>query len=456
MTAFYFILLLSLVGTYLALLHELKKRSRGLTPILGWMFGLAYFLIIPLTVVTIHGGYELPPSSGITEEWGQVNLHNPIFLRAYLFIWLALMLTCAVVYVSVMDLNILGETEWRVSRSRLEKVILVTMGLAVVDWIATIWMVGGISAFLISHWYTRNNDLAARFGDIFTLYMRLSLANQLLFTGAATLHMGQSLKERKVAGKFTLLIGLFLILEMIMSGNRIFIALFLMGFLGSCWLYGRKKLIVGLLLVSPLAIFGFTLWGLVRHDLSSLPESASFQVFESNLRTQTVSNFMSATEGASVMLLFHIIHDFGSKFEYLYGTTYARVFTFIIPRSIYPGRAIDFSAQAARCYVPGEETSLCATALGEAYANFGVFSLVALPVFSWMVVKFTRWLPRQGRNSALMTTVSFSVLIWFARCTFAENVMNLILISVFIWSLRLEKNLYLGKIAVPREGLISE
>jgi hypothetical protein len=117
------------------------------------------------------------------------------------------------------------------------------------------------------------------------------------------------------------------------------------------------------------------------------------------------------------------------------------VFPFWLPRSIYPSRPLDFTNQAAIYYLPGETTSLCSTALGEACANFGPGSIVVLPLFTLGVAWYTKYLARGSAGRPLLSAVSFVVLIWFARCTFAENVINLLEVALLIWIFRLEQGL---------------
>jgi len=401
--------------------------------------GLGFFLLVPLTILTLHGGYEMPPADGITEAWSKVNLANPVFFRPYAVIWLSLMLTCLAAYQFGASPACL-ESNRTISIPKLERVLRITMALSIVSWATMVWLVGGFAEFAVSHWYLRNVALAERYG-VFTLYARLSLANQLLFTGAASLHMSLGLRDRKVRWGFTSLIGLFLLIEMAMSGNRIYIAFYLLAFLTSSWLYGRRKLIGTLLICSPLLVLIFSVWGAVRHDLSKLPDSVTSEVIESEVSSRALSSLMYATEGHAVLLLMHVVNDFGGRFDYLHGSTYGRLLTFWLPRSVYPDRPLDFTSQAALCYLPGETTSLCATALGEAYANFGLASLLVLPLFTWLVTRYAAFLTRRVDGGALLSAVSFVVLIWFARCTFAENVFNLVEAAVLIRVLRLEVSL---------------
>ncbi len=463
MIATYWLLLAILLGVYALALSRVLRHSTGLTPLLGWMIGLGYFLLTPLAILTLRGGYEVPASEGISEEWTRVNLSNPVFFRPYLVVWLAMMLTTLAAALAsgrtaAPDGNqsraTVGESPALVtnlSLHKLERVIGIAMALSIIDWAVLIWLVGGFAEFLVSHWYLRSEELSARLGASFTLYTRISLANQLLFTGAAALHTGLGLEQRRPRWKFTALIFVFLLIEMAMSGNRIFIAFYLLAFAASCWIYGRRKLLALLLVASPVLVILFSAWGMVRHDLSKIPDTVAGEG-ESEISEQTMSSVMHATEGSAVMLLLHMVNDFGGKFDYLHGSTYGRLFTFWLPRSLYPSRPLDFTNQAAIYYLPGEATSLCSTALGEACANFGPAAIAVLPLFTLGVAAYTRYLARRPGGRPLLSAVSFVVLIWFARCTFAENVFNLAAVAALIWLLRLERGLVLLPARSPHAG----
>jgi len=389
MIIFYWFLLAILLATYGSALSWVKRRSEGLTPLLGWLMGLGFFMLGPLTVLTVHGGYEFPPSEGITEAFTKINLANPVFFRPYLVIWLSMMLTCSTVFLAGRAAASEPAPARIMSSRKLERVILITMALSITGWVTLVWLVGGIAEFMVSHWYFRAEVLAESLGGYFTLYARTVLANQLLFTGAAALHTGLGLRDRKMRWRMTCLILLFLLVEMVMSGNRIFIAFYLLALVASSWLYGRRKLIVAVLVASPLLVLVFSAWGAVRHDLSKIPDSVTSDVIEADVEHRALDSLMHATEGGGVMLLMHVVNDFGGRFDYLDGSTYGRLLTFWLPRSVYPSRPLDFTNQAATFYMPGETTSLCATALGEAYANFGPASILVLPLFTWGVAKYT-------------------------------------------------------------------
>lgn len=434
-------LLAILLWTYWLALNKVKKNSVGLTPALGWMVGTAFFVVVPLTILTLNDGFEFPAVYGLKGTWAEVDLSKPQFLRPYLVIWLSLMLTCTVAYFFCPRPALEKSSKYLVSRRRLQRVILITMAISFLDWIVTIWLTGGIAEFLVSHWYFRQEELVRNFGSVYILYMRSSLVNQIVFTGAAALYTSLGLKDRNPKWKFTSLILFFFLVEIVMTGNRIFFASYLLAFLTSCWLYGRKKITAAMLAAAPLLVLVFSAWSWVRADLSVIPDSLKTRVIDADLGSRAVTSLMDVTQGSAITLLMHVIGDFGDKYDYLYGRTYGRLFTFFQPRILLPKRIPNFETLAAQLYEPGVTTSLGSTALGEAYANFGFLGILVLPLFTGLALRYSEWLAAAGAKHALLSAVSFVAFIWFARSTFAETAMTLIGAALLIWMLKFERGL---------------
>ena len=214
------------------------------------MLGLSYFMVLPLLIITLNGGYRSPQSYEMN-GWGDVDLSNVKFLRPYLLIWFSLMFSCGTAYFFPAAIDQKSATAGSVSGKKLERAILTTMTISLVDWAVMIWLAGGLDAFLVSHWYNRIEDLVEQYGAIFVLADHISEANQIVFTGAAALYTSLGLRNRDTKPGFTLLIVLFLLIEVVMSGNRIFFALYLLGFLASSWIFKRKRIITGMLLGLP-------------------------------------------------------------------------------------------------------------------------------------------------------------------------------------------------------------
>jgi oligosaccharide repeat unit polymerase len=444
MQILYIILLIILLGSYWASLRKLRGSFQALTPILGWMVGLGYFVIIPWSIVTLRGRFRYPAIYAQNGVWGDVDLSRTQFLGPWIFIWLSLMLACAAAYFCGPARLQTHAPDLAISRDRLQRVVLLLIGCVVLEWVATIWMNGGIEQFLVSHWYHRQDALINRFGVSYIYYMHAASSLQILLTGAAALYTSSGLKNRDTRWKFTSLMILTLIVAMILHGNRIFFAVYLLAVLVSCWLYERKEILMRLLLASPAIVLLFSAWAWVRQDLTAIPESVGTHVIDADMDNRAVTSLMDATEGANLLLLMHIIGDFGARYDYLYGSTYSRLLTFFEPRILNPERTESFTVIAARLYEPGEEMSLNSTALGEASANFGILGIFVLPACTWLALGFSRWLLARFHKHALLSAVSFVMLIWFARSTFAENAFTLIGSALLIWFLRLEKYLRIG------------
>jgi oligosaccharide repeat unit polymerase len=444
MQVIYLLLQIAALSTYSVVLAKTLRTSRALNPLLGWMAGLGFFLVTPLTIIVFNGGFTLPLKLDVGQSWGSVDFRTTDFLLPYLVVWTALMASCMIIYFFSPSPAQEDEKECPISRPILERAIWITMALSVVDWASMIHLVGGLDVFLVSHWYHRNEELVSQYGDSFVLLEHFSLANQIVFTCAASLYTALGLKYRDTRMAFTLMILFFFLLEVVMSGNRIFLACYLLGILISCLVYGRRRILVGMIALAPLLILIFSVWASVRHDITAIPDSVGSALEEESGNSpfkSIVSASMDATEGMDTLLLLHIPNDFGHRTPYLYGISYSRAITSLIPRAIYPHKPQNFTSFLASVYLPGLETSLNATAVGEMYANFGPITLLLFPLLSLSMVFLTAWGTRKQDKHGLLLPLLFVLAIWAARSTLEDSIVTLILAYSIIFVFRLEKGL---------------
>jgi len=428
---------------------KLRRNDEALTPILGWILGLAFFILAPLTLIVLHGGYTIPPFYQVNDSYSKVDLSSGEFLIPVVVVWASLLFSLLAVLFFAPAAGESGErVSAQIKESGLKKAILVTAGLAIFTYLATIQMVGGLGVFLVSHWYSRQSELVGRLGDAYVLFSQLSQANQILFTAAAALFTHVQIERRKFDWRFCGLILFLFLVQIAMTGNRIFFALYLMSFAASCWLYRRKRPIVMLFVIAPFLIFIFSAWNFFRHDLSTIGKDIPAYA-EGDLGNRSVTSLMDAFEGNDTMILLHMINDFGTKYDYLYGGSYARVLYFLVPRSIYPEKAAGFAVRMAMLYEPGNLGSLAVTQFGECYANFGPFSLILFPLITVIIMKFSASAAGQMRNHALLSAVVFVLFIWVARSSLEDNFITFVLAFILSASLRLEKGLP-GRIPMRR------
>lgn len=433
----YILLSSLLLVAYGVVWRRVVRRSPGLTPLLGWMAGLGFFVVAPLLIMTVNGGFTLPAFYGVDRSWASVDLSNPAFFLPYLVVWVSLMSCCFVIYLfSTREPNLSG-ADADLSRSVVRRSLWVTFAFAVCYWIFTIGMAGGVEQFLVSHWYTRDENLAASYGDAYVLLTHFASANQVIFTAAAALYTGMALKTRKVSWMIMFTIIFELLGETLVSGNRISIAIYLLSVFTSCWVHERTRVLVGMLAVTPVLVLVFSLWASIRGNLSELGDRTN-AYFEADRGNRIVTSLMDVTEGADAMILFHIIRDFGKDFPCLYGQSYFRTFTSLIPRRVYANKSETFPTILAEVYVPGEVTSLNATALGEMYANFGPASIVLMPLLTLGVLCLSDWSVRTRLAHPLRPAVLFVLAMGTARVTVEDNIVLFILITIVISLARLE------------------
>ena len=151
---------------------------------------------------------------------------------------------------------------------------------------------------------------------------------------------------------------------------------------------------------------------------------------------------MDAFDGMGALLLLNVIHDFPDRFDYLHGITYSRAAVSLIPRKIYPGKPQNFTTVLAEKYLPGVETSVGATAIGEMYANFGVATLVLFPLVTLGILSLSQWIVQRENKHGLLPATLFVLMIWGSRITLEEGFVEFLFVVFLIAILRFEKGLY--------------
>ena len=444
MSVFYAILLAMVILFFRVVFRKLTRSNHAATPLMGWMVGLSFFLILPLAILVLNGGYELPVHYGVFGRWGKVDLSDPVYLYPFLVIWTSLMLTAAAVYVFTPKANWSSRfsRDWRLSMPRLRMVILVCTGIALTDWTVSIILMGGIQNYFLLHWYTRYRDALEWGGHLFVLYQHIAIAIQIVLTGATALLTVATIQRQNRSYGLLLLAFVILILNMIMTGNRIYIAMFMLYIITVLIVNRRYRLILMLGLVAPVIFIFFSAWAHIRGGLGDLSATiANYVDSKASDDNMVMSTLIDATEGANVMLLLHIIRDFGSQYDLLLGETYTKAITFVIPRSIYPDKPESFTVITAKLYMPESETSLSSTTLGEMYANFGIFAVLLLPMITVAILLISRAITTRLHRHALLSATLFLIFTWMARSVFSDNFIIILLSIAIIWGLRFEKGL---------------
>lgn len=414
----YCILFAAVFGTYALACLRVLRFSTGLNAICGWMAGIGYFALAPLGLITVAGVYKLPAKYDVGQTWGTADLSNVDYLLSYLMVWTTLMLMCIAVLLFAGHESTSPGIDLRVP---LERVLGITITMLMLEWLMMIRLAGGLEEFLASHWYQRSEGLAAQFGDRFVLLSHWLQATDIIFVSAAAWYTNFSLQFGKIKKRFIFLVLLFLTLQMVITGNRIYIVIYALAFLASCGIVKKPKPILWMLLGSPVLLFVLSGWGMARHDLTAIPDSVAAFSGEQE-ESSTISSLMDATEGLDFLLALHIVQDYGPQREFLYGETYLKTVTAWVPRSLYPTKPENFTVLIAKEYLPNQDTSLNATALGEMYANFGPFVLLLFPLLTAGVIGVNRWVERHREAHPLFPILFFVLAVWMVRTAFADTV----------------------------------
>jgi oligosaccharide repeat unit polymerase len=455
MRLLYLLMIGLLVFSFWKAMWKLRQKEARLTPILGWMLGLGFFIVAPLTIIVLLGGYEIPSFYEVNGNYAKVDLSTGEFFLPVAVTWASLLFSfLIVILLTPGDREAKRRIDASINESKLKKVVLITGGLAIFTYVTMIQMVGGLEIFLVSHWFKRQEDLVSRLGDWYVLFSQVALADQVLFTAAAVLFAHLQVKLGKSSWRFSALILLLFLLQIAMTGNRIFFGLYLISFGASCWLYRRKRPMVIFLALAPALILVFSAWNYFRHNLSTIGSDISTYA-EGDLGNRSITSLMDAFEGNDTLILLHMINDFGSKHDYLYGSSYARVLYFLLPRSIYPEKPPGFALQMGAFFEPGTGVSLAVTQLGECWANFGPLSLLLFPLITVAIMKFSWSQAGEMQNHALLGATFFVLFVWIARSSFEDNFMTLVLAFGLSAVLQLEKGLNGGS-AVTQQRLVSE
>jgi hypothetical protein len=445
MTIIYGMMMSVVIALFVLVFKKTMRWHEVPTPFMGWLVGISFFLILPLCILILNGGYKMPASYGVLGRWGEVDLSDSSYIYPFLVIWLSLVLTACTLLIVLPKRRRTAELVpcYAISLPKLRAVILICSVIIMTDWIASVVMVGGIRQYFFHHWYTRFDETIEKWGGIFVLFQHTTNAIQIIFTALTALYIDAAIKRHTRQYGIMIFALIIVFMNMVMTGNRIYIAL-LMLYAGSSLLVQRRFLVIFFIgLVLPVLVLFFSAWAHVRGGIGDISSAISNYKYSMEGESNKFMNaLVDVTEASNVMLLFHIINDFGTRYDFLYGSTYTRATTFFIPRTIYPDRTKSFTVTLAELYEPEAHTSFSSTMLGEMYANFSILSAFLLPMFTLAILWASGWVMKRLHRHGLLSALLFMIFAWMSRSVFAGNFIAIIFCIVLIRGLRFEKGLF--------------
>jgi len=441
----YLLMLFPVVIIFIVTFRRLVIVDCLVTPIMGWVVGLAYFILLPLILLIVNGGFVIPESHQVLGYWGEVDLSRTVYLYS-------VAVTCASLALAFLSVYFLTKMQKRrfllanllqIKYSKLNRILWICSTLMVLEWVYNVASTGGIHNYFQEHWYSRHEASIKNYAEAYVFLLYVSVVNQVVFTAATGILIVGRINRRHNKN-IALTIGLTLmVLNMIYTGNRIFIALLILYVVASLIVYRRWHYLLLIALMAPVAIGLLSMWAYVRGDLTNIASAVETYQEHTVVENNVVMRMLvETTEGTNVMLLLHIINDYGTKYEFLNGSTYSKALTFMVPRSLYPDKPESFSVIAAKTYEPDAATSLSSTAMGEMYANFGLFMIVLLPIMTIVIVFISHRVTDKLHKNYILSSIMFFMFAWMARSEFASNFIFILFAMIFIRGLSLEKGLF--------------
>jgi len=386
----------------------------------------------------INGGYNVPEYYNVQGAWSRLDTNDTQYVYPIIIVLASTMLTglCVLLLVNSKSADKLHVFER--AKEELSKKFLASCALLMIlDLAINIYMRGGILEYFAQNWYLKNTDLLESYGQIFVIYLFFQMALQLVLTAVVALSVRQKIVSGNGGGEVASGIILML-LNMIASGNRVYLALLLLYF--ACLVVNLKrwKLASKLAVLIPILVLIFSIWAQIRGALSD-PLSAidrhidTAAAYEGNY---ILNRLIDVTEGANIIFLLNIIKDFGQTHPFLQGDSFLKAVVFWIPRSVLPDKPESFAVTTAALYESGAETSFSSTIVAELYANFGLLVVLLLP-FVTMMMYYTGKSERMPVPylTRLYSTSAFMVFAWMARANFSDNFVLLIVSYILVYLL---------------------
>ncbi|MGR3766038.1 O-antigen polymerase [Rossellomorea sp. NS-SX7] len=437
MVSFLKLLNMLLIVMFFISFKKLKKSNNGFSPIFGFLMGVIYFILFPFTLLTFIESFKVNPLSGAKGVWSSVDLNNPVFHYPYFVIWTVLFLISLIIIIypfKTKESNsefLLQAFEKNITKIKF--ILVISILIQSIDWGVVIIEFGGISGYFGHHWYMRNDLMFNTYGSLYVIFVKIIHSNKLIFTGTSillTLYI--TLKYKKInllTNPLLLTSVVFHLLIVVITGNRIYFAIYLLFVFANFILLNVYKPIYKLLILSPVVLFIFSAWSYTRSSLTNLDTAVNnyVQVF-SDFEYAIVSMLFDISEGANILAAFHIIKDYGKVFELLNGLTFLKVIYPIFPDFIE--KVDSFTVIAGRIYEPGTNLSLNSTMVAEFYANFGTWSLILIPMLTLIIVLISKYV--NFYSSPILAIMLCEVFLWSVRSVFSDNFISMIIVAFLL------------------------
>lgn len=394
------------------MLYTLLKK--GVTFKVGISFGVLFFIFIPVWTMIFTGTLELSKAdfyyTTLTDVILNKNIHSSMLLLGYLF--------SIIIYLYLPSRYSTIDVKNKFKPSTKGYFIIYAIGMLIV-FIGSGLLEGG-------NWYKNREHFMQSNGALAVLIVFVVNSVKILFI--SSLFYKWLINDLSFY-KFMFFTILFVITDMVLSGNRIY--LFCTAILIGLTFIKRypKKTLIAFPFLFPTTFFLGYFASIFRHMRGPLLSNGlpTYEVFVAALNRAMVLEppnpkmfFIGISESVNV----NVIYDLFNRYdEFLLGATYLKPLFFYVPRSIWEGKPESITVLTAD-FLGG--SSLVCTIIGEMHMNFSMSGVIILPIVLWFTEGFiTKNLMSYGSISNI---VGFFFGILFFRMPFSDE----LLVFVFL------------------------
>jgi hypothetical protein len=359
----------------------MKKEFNGVE--VGFLFGISYFIVLPVFALNTVVGYNID-SANLYGSWKSYAFNETATENVQLLLILLFLVCQLILFVRVTSRIKRKEVKlndnYSYAKLNLKTYVLTSVSLYLLSTFTF-----NLPRFILQGSWHESLHLAKIFyGSLIGGGLKfLSLAS-LVISGWMLISL--YVERKKII--FLFIYFSLPLIEMITSGNRIYLLVFIVGYLFLLISNRNLKAVLKLSALSLPLVIVSNVWSQIRGSVDSLGFTQSISSYFDRDASHGVDGFvqfiMSITEGANAMVLLDLIKNIPSSINYTYFDSYLKLLFFWVPRDIYEEKPLSFPQIAALYYEPQlKGFSLNATLIGEGYSGFG---LLGLPLFFSFVI----------------------------------------------------------------------
>jgi len=420
---FVFLLFLYLFAFY-------KLINKGFSFSLGFIYGILYFIFIPLIVFIFTNEVEISKTdfwgTNITDVELKKNFSSSLLLIGYLY--------SSLVYYYFSEIFIVRkDPQLNLSKP-------VSLNLLLFFWIILLAFSLVLSGALSEggHWYKSRHLFQKESGVLGTLLLFLFQAIKvMLIARLICIFRDKEIKSWKISIISIVFIGV----DIFFTGNRIFAFILLAGIsIVFIQRYRFRTIFLGILVIP----FGYlmSVYQRIRGKLfvEGIPSlSDTVEIITDTVRNhppQITDFLLGISESVNFNVLYMIFNSV-TPANMLYGESFAKLFTYFIPRSFWSDKPLSITQVAGEWFAPQVEgISLVTTLIGEVHMNFHIMGFFFLPLIL-LALRYISYYLLGNNNFTSVALFLFGIL--FFRMSFSDVflvvlffVIILIIIKLFV------------------------